>query len=175
MAEIIKKISAKTVCGKIKQEVLGKDGDDQDVIGFRERSLMRVIGVATGVRTGTTNFGEFVAFRGQFQATDLSTGKEFRSSQCFLPDDVTGMIHAQLASGDTKAVEFAFDIGIRPRDDLPIGYEYTSKPLLKPSENDPLTNLLAKLEPPKTDDVNKQREAAEKGDSKTSSKKGGKK
>lgn len=144
MAKLIKKISAKNVCGKMKQEVLTQGPDGKDIIGFKEKDIMQVIGVATATRSGETTFGDFMGLRGQFQATNLETGETFRSSQCFLADDLTDLIAAQLSTEGVKTVEFAFMVGIRPNETA-IGYEYTARPLMETSNNDPLEKIMAQI------------------------------
>ena len=142
MATLIKKISIKTVCGKPEREVIGQDANGKPVIGFVEKELMQVVGIASSTRTGTTTYGDYVGFRGQFQATNMETGEQYRAAQCFLPDDITSMLAVELGGDNVKKVEFAFVVGIRPRDDLEIGYEYPAKPLMEPSSQDPLESLI---------------------------------
>jgi hypothetical protein len=127
----IKKISVKNVCGKV-------------YAPEKQTELMTVVGVCTGTRTGSTQYGDFTGLRGTFHAVNLETGEAFRSSQCFLADDVTDMITSQLVMEGVESVEFAFSIGVKPSD-APIGYEYTAKPLLEPGENDPLEGLMKRL------------------------------
>lgn len=142
--KLIKKISVKTVCGKREQEIIGKD-NGKDVIGFKDKDVMDVVGVCTATRTGNTTFGDFIGLRGQFQATNLESGEVVRSSQCFLPDDVTDLIVAQLSMDGVSSVEFAFRIG-QKASNTSIGYEYTAIPLLDTQQNDPINSILLKLE-----------------------------
>lgn len=127
---IIKKITVKTVCGVIK-------APSKDV------NLMRVVGIATGVKSGESNYGPWQAMRGQFQATCLETGEIFRSGVCILPGVAQDLLIPQLYGTDTKGVEFGMEIGIRPSE-VPIGYEYTCNPLFQ-MDNDPLANVLMRL------------------------------
>ena len=132
---LVNKVSIASVVGKI-----GKPEAPQ--------ALMRVLGLATTYETGETQYGEFIAFKGSFEATNLMTGEVFRAGKCFLPDVAANLMSAQLAasSGETgfKGVQFAFEIGYKPSDTL-IGYEYTVTPLIEIDAADPLTALRDQL------------------------------
>ena len=139
--KILKKVSAATVFGDVKKlRATAEKGGGESV------PVMRVMGVAIGTRTGTSQYGDWISLRGQFSATNLETGEEFRGSSLFVPDELTDMIAAQL-SQDVKSVEFAVDIGVRESDAV-IGYEYTVEPLIEPAENDPLKSIAARIDLP---------------------------
>lgn len=137
--KILKKISASTVVGNVKR--LREIAENSEGV---VAPIMRVIGVAIATKSGVSQYGEWVSLRGQFSATNLETGEEFRGSSLFVPDELTDMIAAQLSQG-VKSVEFAVDIGVMVSDAV-IGYEYVVEPLLEPSENDPINSLIARIE-----------------------------
>lgn len=147
--KLVSKVSVKTVFGKIKTypEVITNviDGvTTQDtVLRSKEHGVMRVIGESRGYKTGNTAFGEFVAFIGQFRATNIETGEVFDGPNLFLPDVASGLMRAQHDNAEGP-IQFAFDIGVKPAS-TPHGYEYTVTPLMAPSESDPLAVLAAKL------------------------------
>jgi len=133
--ELLKKISAKTVLG-------GKIEKPE-----KAAHLFRVVGVVTGLAVGTSNFGEWVAFKGEFRVV-RHDGAEFYGVKLFLPDPAqTLLVTAFKTMGaDSGAhIEVALDIGIKPSD-VPIGYEYTATPLVEVKTSDPLTALLARVE-----------------------------
>jgi len=135
--QIIKKIGASTVVGTPKDlRKLAEKGEGKPF------PIMRVVGVAIATKTGVSQHGEWVALRGNFSAINLETGEEFRGSTVYLPDEITDMVAAQL--GNASSVEFAVEIGVA-ESDMVIGYEYTVKPLLEASENDPIAALNAKI------------------------------
>jgi len=144
-SESIKKISIKTVCGTPTRVVTGQSSDGKDVIEFEKKNLMRVGGICTGTKSGETTYGTYTVLRGQFEAVDLETGETYRSSKCFLPDDVIDLISTQFYSENVKAIEFGFIIGVRPNDSQ-IGYEYTAESILETSKNDPLSLLMNKID-----------------------------
>lgn len=126
--KLLSKISVKTVCGNVKE--------------LPNENLMRVIGIAKGTFTGTTNFGEYVGFKGQFKAINLATGEEFSSGKLFLPEIAQNLVEGALS--ETESVEFAFDLGKKEADNA-VGYEYTIQPLIEAKENNPLALLEQKL------------------------------
>lgn len=145
--QIIKKVSASTVIGSTKElRKLAESGEGKSV------DIMRVVGVAIGVKSGMSSYGEWVALRGNFSATNMETGEEFRGSTLYVPDEITDMIAAQLSTA--TSVEFGVIIGVK-ESDLVIGYEYVVTPLMDTGESDPIAALNAKidkaLEAPKAD------------------------
>lgn len=129
-AEMLKKISAKTIMGgKVKAPE-------------KQTDLYTVYGVATGTRTGETDKGPWVSFTGSFEAVRLSDNAKFVSPQVFLPEPMQGMLLSTL-DGDAS-VEFAVVIGNKPSDS-PVGYEYTVRPLVKPQENDAVAQLRSQV------------------------------
>ena len=107
--------------------------------------IMQVVGVAIGVKKGETDKGPWYAFTGSFQATDLKTGKVFRSGLCFMPEVVGNLLLAQVLTETVKAVEFGFNIGVKGDESSVTGYIYVGEPILSLSENDPVDALLLKL------------------------------
>lgn len=128
--EIQRKLSAKLIMGE-KPKL--KDGQ-------KERRLFIIFGVATGLKKSPDmrGYGESVGLTGNFEATNLDTGESFVSGRCYLPEPSHSMIVAQVSQG--KTVEFGYEIGIKANDTA-IGYEYTTKPVVKPGDNDPLKAL----------------------------------
>lgn len=126
---IIKKITIKDVCGTVQKPESAT-------------TLMRVVGIAKDFDTGTTTFGEFIKFKGQFRAINIATGEAFDSGAMILPDIANNLIFGALSSEGANAVEFAFDLAIKPSKS-PTGYDYTVQSLIESKEADPLSALLA--------------------------------
>lgn len=147
--KLVSKVSVKTVFGKIPTELQEVksiiDGVEtvEKKLRAKTQGVMRVIGESRGYKTGNTAFGEFVAFSGQFRATNMANGEIFTGPNLFLPDVVSGLMRAQHDSAEGP-IEFAFDIGVQPAN-TPHGYEYTVTPLIEPTASDPLAMLEAKL------------------------------
>jgi len=126
---MIKKLSTPKIMGK--RPRLGE--------GETEKDLYQVVGIASGVKTGDSDYGPWSALTGTFAAQNLESGEQFRSGVAFLPDVALDPIIGQLNMGVT-AVEFGFTIGIK-EDDTPVGYVYIATPIVEPDENDPLEEL----------------------------------
>lgn len=174
MKKIVKKLSMKQLLGNVARfvpvkevPVEGKPGVIKEVPAIGETVwIANVVGIARGVKSGISNYGEWTALMGDFVAVALVGDKaavaakpadgdtpaveakeadQFRTGQLFLPDVVLHMVTAAL-DGHT-GVEFAFKIGIIavPTDgDQPssTGYEYTADFLTAPKANDPLEALV---------------------------------
>ena len=137
MSALTKKISTAKIYGKINVRKLPEDGS--------VLNLYTVIGVAIGVKSGTSDFGDWKALVGQFEATNMETGERLSSANCFLPDVAQGLVEAQLAHEGTQHVEFAFVIGAKADEGSPVGYSYTAQPVLAPDAKDPLAELRGSL------------------------------
>lgn len=138
-ATLLKKITAKTVVGKVSEVVkgLGKD--------FKPNTLLfRVVGIATGIQTGESDYGEWVKLKGQFSAINHLTGEAFRSRSCMLPELASGDIEDAVVSEENDSVEFGVDITISPSDSA-TGYQYGVIPLLEANGDDPLTRLTQRV------------------------------
>jgi hypothetical protein len=126
---ILKKITVKDVCGEIKKPAT-------------TTWLVRVVGIARDYEIGTTNFGQFVRFKGQFRAIKIETGEVFDSGAMILPDIANNLIYGALSQDGSNAVEFAFDLGVKPSKS-PTEYDYIVSSLIESKEADPLAALLS--------------------------------
>ena len=143
---IIRKITVKEIGGKPTLE---------KIVEKKNYPIMHVWGRANRVKTGSSDFGEFVKLLGMFEAVNLETGVVSRAPVCILPEPANGMIAAQL-QGDEPAAEvaFALEIGVKRDESSSVGYKYWTRELVKASDADPLADLRSKvkaLEAPKTD------------------------
>lgn len=131
-----KKISVAKVCGKVTATRIAKAGGALKLATFA--------GIASDIKQGVSDFGEWEALTGQFRAINAETGEVFDSAVCFLPDVALNLVKAQLAGG-AKAVEFAFEISAVEDESVAVGYSYRASPLLEISEDDPMQRLMAKV------------------------------
>ena len=134
--KVIKKISTKTVFGSVNARFLPEDGSTKE--------LYNVMGIATSVQVGESNYGAWECLRGRFRAINLTTGEDVEAGQAFLPTLAHDLVAPQVIEGTT--VEFAMTIGARLSENSPVGYEYTAEPLLEPSEADPISQLVKRVE-----------------------------
>ena len=131
--------------------------------------VAQVYGRARGASYGTTHLGEYLKFKGDFEAVNLATGEVYRSQNLLLPEiasallaealtmkgAVTGTIPAPGTKEPGKPpvdastpIEFAFEIGVRSKASTTPGgaaYEYTVRPLMESRETDSLSGLRALL------------------------------
>lgn len=133
-----RKISAKTVMGKIKKDWIPEKGT---------KPLFQVIGQVYGTRKGEGDYGPWVALVGTFEAVNLITGEAFTGPECFLPEPYNGMIADKLTGeGRVNAVDFAYEIGLTPPGpDSTVQYEYSCKPIHDPTAGDPLKALRSRI------------------------------
>jgi len=129
-----------------------------------ERTLVaEVYGSARRYSVGSTTFGSFVKFHGDFEATNSTSGEAFRSPALLLPElaqelivsalNNAGATASKIKSAESKAitgesassaVDFAFAIICVPiAYDSPstTGYKYQIEPIVEPTGADPLAAL----------------------------------
>lgn len=141
--KLVKKVSIATVIGKVPTEIkkiTTPEGKEVDKAFGIEQPLMRVIGLANGKKTGNSNFGAWLSFSGQFEATNIITGEVARGANLFLPDVAGELLAPVVDAANGADVVVGFDIGAKPSNNAQ-GYEYTVTPLTKPAENDALGAL----------------------------------
>lgn len=143
--KLVKKVSAKTVVGANIKKLLDKSGENTP--------LYTVIGIATGIKTGISTYGDWACLTGQFRATNMITGELFQGSHMFLPDVAHDMAAVALSSDGVESIEIAFEIGAALTDaEDGAGYEYSVRPLIETQEADPLAAIedrVAGLKAPK--------------------------
>lgn len=133
---MLKKLGAKQIVGNVKQAVKDFCANDGDKV-----SLYTIFGVANGVKTGTSNYGDWTAFQGKFEATNYVDGASYASNQAFIVEPLQSMLMGALQESDS--VQFAITVDVKRRDDLNQGYEYLVTPHMQTQENDPLAHLRA--------------------------------
>ncbi len=141
--KLVNKLSVKAIIGgkgNILETVM-KDKENEHIVA-------RIIGIASGIKTGEGDNGPWTGLTGQFKGVNVLTGEEFRSGILFMPSVAQDMVVGALM-GDTKAVEFGFDITAKYDEESATSYVYGAVPLFESSESDPLSMLEAKATPMK--------------------------
>lgn len=128
--EFLRKMSAKSLMGSINKPE-------------KQVDLFAVTGIANDIKTGTSTYGDWTALIGQFEGANVETGEGYISTQLYLPEPMNSVIAERIKAGDT-GVEFGVIIGVKPADNA-FGYEYTTKPIVQPKENDALSDLRSKM------------------------------
>lgn len=112
--------------------------------------LYTVFGTATGTRSGTSNYGDWMAFTGEFEAVRASDGERYKSGEVILQEPGHTLLFNTLVElrkvDATGGVQFAFEIGKKTSQrwvDTNEGnsYEYTQKSIVNVVRNDPLAAL----------------------------------
>lgn len=151
---MLKKLGAKQILGNVKQVV--KDQCPNDGDSYKAYSIY---GTSNGIKTGTSQFGDWMSFVGQMEAVNYVTGETFAAITCFIPEPLQSLLKDALQENDT--IEFAFTVSVKRRDDLKEGYEYLVQPHKAAQESDPLANLRALL-PTKVTSIDAPKKAAKK-------------
>lgn len=130
-------------------------------------TVAHVYGSARNYVIGSSTYGEYTKFRGDFEAVNLSSGESYRSGNLLLPDVAADLLASALHAAGAKhgrakspgidgddgedalaPIEFAVEIGIRPKtSDKPGGmpYEWTVRPLIEARDSDPLVSMRDKV------------------------------
>lgn len=132
MTKLVNKITVAGICGELEPPK-------------KPLNIMRIVGRATEVFSGTTTLGEYFGFLGEFEATNISTGEITSSNKLLIPDIIANALRAQFGMEGVEQVEFAYDLGIFPAK-TPTGYQYSATPLIE-SEESPLKRLSDSLPP----------------------------
>lgn len=140
---IVKKLAVSTVFGDI--EAI------RNAATVEGAPIVRVAGIATNTKSGINRAtgDEWTGLVGQFRGINMETGEVFESVKCFMPEIATQMVVNALYSAKqtdkSATVEFGFDLGVKKNPTVPIGYEYTIKPLVEAKEASPLDTLLSAM------------------------------
>jgi hypothetical protein len=122
-----RKLSAKIIVGKR----IGKIEAPTD--------LFTVIGIATGLRTGQSTYGEWIGLKGEFEVVRCEDGKVLRAPIMILPDAAMTEL-----MGSAWPVVFAFLVRVVPSTNEQ-GFEYEVEKLVPPGPYDALEDLRVQL------------------------------
>lgn len=115
--------------------------------GEPQKELFTVFGVASGLKHGDSTYGAWEALTGIFEARRASDGQRFQSGVCFLPgatgEMLIGGLKAAKEADPDASVHFGIIVGIK-FSEVAIGYEFTTKNVVKVAQADPLSDLRAK-------------------------------
>jgi hypothetical protein len=131
--------------------------------------LCHLFGTAVSFKTGSTNYGFFQKFRGDFKALNVDTGDLYNSPYLLVPELIETLIKDELVRVGATAgkvgnkslqqaeidgtdaptpVEFHFEIGVKPAPkktegaDKGSGYQYTVRTVSESKVADPHAHLL---------------------------------
>lgn len=109
--------------------------------------VLDIFGIAKKAKPGSTAFGDYLRFAGQFKATNLLTKEQFTAGAVILPRFLEEQLFAVMSVDAVNDVQFAFRISVEYDADTRNArhYQYKAQPLLKPAENDALSLLEAQV------------------------------
>lgn len=102
----------------------------------------RLVGIASGTKSGVTEYGEWTALIGQFAFTDRF-GNATRAVHAFGPDLVIAPAAAALGAG-ASAVNVAVDVYAVADEKSPVGWSYVAQSAIEADDTDPLAMLMNK-------------------------------
>lgn len=103
--------------------------------------LAHIYGTATDATMGSTSLGEFIKFKGRFEAV-LESGKRYSAPAIILPSIVNDVIANTLSDSANGRIDFAYTILAKP-DSNAFGFKYGAQPLIEPRATDELLALRA--------------------------------
>lgn len=139
MGEIIRKISAKTLYGKITPPPEGE-------VTWLHRVSGTVVAVEEGEGKGA--LGKYYRLMGDFVLLKFESGEEFESTDCFLPGNLAKHIYTRLQKEGVTEIEFTLDIGVKGSSESPTKYEYVWRNPEKPRDNSRMEKLKKLPMPP---------------------------
>jgi hypothetical protein len=115
--------------------------------GEKTVDLFQIGGVITSMKSGSSQYGDFIAFVGEFRSINCETGEVKNAKKVFLPSILTEELSEKIAKADGKPVEFLTTVGIKANDDERggLGYAYYAKYHLKPEQKDALEDMFKEL------------------------------
>ena len=133
----VRKITVASVYGKVKVA---------DIPDGEEIAICRMAGVASGIKSGESQYGEWEILLGEFAATNSQTGEIFAGGACAVPGAMGEMLLSQLKAAlmEDAASKLRFSVDVfavvSPRDENK--YEYIVRPVLAPDVKNEAMALL---------------------------------
>lgn len=106
-----------------------------------EEMIATIYGRCTDKKPGTSDHGDFIRFKGEFEGVNAATGEVFRSGELIVPKVLESLLDSAISLEDANAVDFAVEVWVEPNERSITGYSYAIKPLIKPAESDVLAGL----------------------------------
>lgn len=120
------------------------------------KMIATLYGRCTNKKIGTSDYGEFIRFKGEFEGVNADTGDSFRSGDMIIPGILESLLDSTISVDENNAVDFAVEVWVEPSDRSMTGYTFNIKPLIKPQESDALAELrnlaAGKLPAPESDE-----------------------
>lgn len=115
-------------------------------------SVLRVWGIVSGREPGTSQFGNYMKFKGEIAALNLASGEEARSQSLLLPQIGETVVNSLFdkAAKDGGTAQVALEVTVEFNDSQRGGtkFRYGVKPLIEPKGEDALTIMAKQLPVP---------------------------
>lgn len=103
--------------------------------------LATIYGRCTNKEAGSSDHGEYIKFKGEFEGLNVSNGESYRANVMIVPKILEGLLDQAIQLDEANAVDFAVEIWAHPNEKSITGYSYGIKPLIEPEESDALAQL----------------------------------
>lgn len=107
----------------------------------KDELIATIYGRCTDKKAGTSDHGDFIRFKGEFEGVNTVTGETYRSGDMIVPKTFESLLDAAIVLDEVNAVDFAVEVWVEPNASSITGYSYAIKPLIKPAESDVLVKL----------------------------------
>lgn len=98
-------------------------------------------GRCTDKQLGTSAYGDFVKFKGEFEGVNAQNGETYRAGVLIVPQILEALLDQAINTDENNAVDFAVEVWVKPSEKSKTGYTYAIKPLIQPQESDALAAL----------------------------------
>lgn len=113
-------------------------------------SVLRVWGIVSGREPGTSQFGDYMRFKGEFAAINLVSGEEARAQSALLPQlgetVVNSLFDKAAKDGGTAQIGLEITVEVNESQKGGTKFRYGVKPLIEGKGEDALT-IMAKALP----------------------------
>ena len=99
--------------------------------------LYSIVGKVTGIKTGESNYGSWVGFKGEFEAWNDKVS--CKSNLCFLPEIIALPLEVAVMNKD-EDITFGIEIYKRENDSV-VGFEYEVNTIIPLKESNMISDL----------------------------------
>jgi len=122
----LKKITTATI--GLSPKAMNAIATDEAMADKMPARVMRVYGTVRGQKKGTSNFGPWIGFLGEFESVNLIDGKKFRSKTLMLPSVGEMALSDALDEAKSKNpdafIEFGLDVIVEKNESSKGGWEF---------------------------------------------------
>src|SRR5690554_1395243 len=95
----------------------------------QEKTMLAIIyGRSTDKKTGTSDYGEYIRFKGEFEGVNAANGEAYRSATMIVPKTLEELLDRAIKLDEANAVDFAVEVWVEPSERSITGYTYIVKP-----------------------------------------------